>query len=134
MSLFSSIPLLVIVVLVYFVVELIAPGTSGAVVLALKLPSGADMALRGGDLIIGLGLVLLYGEILKSTRTSSASVIDHVTSMGLFVTCLVLFIVWSAAGTGTFFLITLMTLVDVVAGFTVTISAARRDVDVATLQ
>ncbi|CAK0763376.1 conserved membrane hypothetical protein [uncultured Gammaproteobacteria bacterium] len=133
MSLFASIPLLIVVVIFYFVLEIIAPGASGKVMMALDLPSGSHMELRGGDLLVGLGLVLLYGEILKSTRTSVASVVDHMTSMGLFVICLVLFIVWGKAGTGTFFLITLMTLIDVVAGFTVTISAARRDVDVATL-
>jgi hypothetical protein len=80
-----------------------------------------------GELLIGIGLILLYGEILKATRISTAAVIDHVLSMAVFVLCLVLYILVPACGTGTFLLITLMTLIDVIAGFTVTISTARRD-------
>lgn len=133
MSLFGSIPLLVLVVVIYFIAEVVAPGSSAKLALSVGLPSGGHLDLHTGDLIVGLGLVLLYGEILKSTRTSAASILDHAFSMGLFVACLVMLIVLPKAGTGTFFLITIMTLLDVLAGFTVTISAARRDVDVATL-
>ena len=133
MSFFCSVPLLVLVVVLYFALEMIAPGASVKVALALDLPSGGRLELRAGDLMVAFGLVLLYGEIFKSTRTSTASILDHAFSMGLFVVCLLLFLLTPKAGTGAFFLITVMTLLDVLAGFTVTISSARRDVDVATL-
>jgi hypothetical protein len=96
-------------------------------VLTLGLISGATWQLTGGELLVAAGLVLLYIEIFKSTRSSAASIIDHVLSLVLFVVCLVEFLVWPAAGTGTFFLIMTMTLIDTIAGFTVTISTARRD-------
>jgi hypothetical protein len=47
----------------------------------------------------------------------------------LFILCLVEFLLFPAFATSTFFLVTLMVLLDVLAGFIVTIVAARRDVD-----
>ena len=81
-----------------------------------------------GDLLVLAGLVLLYIEIFKATRTSTASIVDHLLSMALFVICLVEVIVLQGFGTATFVILTLMTAIDVVAGFTVTISGARRDI------
>ena len=71
--------------------------------------------------------LLLFVEVLKSTRTGGDSVVDHALSMMVFVACLILFLVWPLAGTSLFFLIMLTTLVDVIAGFSVTIRSARRD-------
>ena len=50
--------------------------------------------------------------------------------MLLFVALLVELLLLPAFATSTFFLITLMVLLDVLAGFIVTIVAARREVDV----
>ncbi len=49
--------------------------------------------------------------------------------MLLFIVCLVEFLLFSAFATSTFFLVTLMVLLDVLAGFIVTIVASRRDVE-----
>lgn len=81
-----------------------------------------------GDLLVAIGICVLYLEILKATRTSAAAVLDHALSIIVFVICLLEFLLIPQMGTASFFLITLMTFVDVIAGFTVTISAARRDV------
>ncbi|CAK0749282.1 conserved membrane hypothetical protein [Azospirillaceae bacterium] len=125
-----SIPLLLPLVVIYFILAFLIPSTLGGVALAVTLPSGIGLVLRGGDLLLALGLLLLYVEILKSTSSAAASVLDHGLSLVLFILCLILFIVAPAAGTSTFFLILIMTLLDVVAGFTVTIAASRRDVGV----
>ena len=118
---FNVVPLLSIVVVAYFGVAFSAPA-------ALVHP--ALWMLTTGDLLVAVGLFVLYLEILKSVRTSIASVIDHGLSLALFALCLVLFITVPAAGTGTFFLIMVMTLLDVIAGFTVTLAASRRSVDI----
>jgi hypothetical protein len=47
--------------------------------------------------------------------------------MIVFVACLILFLIWDRAATSTFFLLMLMAMTDVIAGFSVTINAARRD-------
>ena len=118
---FNVVPLLSIVVVAYFGVAFSAPSA---------LVSPALWMLTTGDFLVAVGLVLLYLEILKSVRTSIASVIDHGLSLALFALCLVMFIVLPQAGTGTFFLIMVMTLLDVIAGFTVTLAASRRSVDI----
>jgi hypothetical protein len=92
------------------------------------MPSGAALTFSIGELLVGLGLILLYLEVLKSTRTSTASIIDHVLSMALFVFALLELILARGMGTGAFALVVLLTLIDVIAGFTVTISTARRDI------
>jgi hypothetical protein len=45
----------------------------------------------------------------------------------MFAACLILFLVWDKAATSTFFLLTLMSMVDVIAAFAVTVKAARRE-------
>jgi hypothetical protein len=69
-----------------------------------------------------------YIEIFKATRPNNFSILDHVFSLLVFIAFLIEFIAFPQAGNSTFFLITLMAFIDVVAGFTVTISTARRDI------
>ena len=57
-------------------------------------------------------LVALYVEMLKSTRTGTSSVIEHSLSVLLFVVFLIEFIVVPGAGTATFLLLTLMSLLS----------------------
>jgi hypothetical protein len=80
------------------------------------------------DLFIALGLFALLLEVIKATRTGSASILDHVLSMLAFVGALVAFLVWPMAATSTFALLTAMALIDVVAGFWVALRTARRDI------
>lgn len=80
-----------------------------------------------GDLLLAAGLVLLYLEVFKATRTGVASIIDHLLSIGLFIACLLEFLLFPEMATATFLILTLITLIDVIARFTITISSARRD-------
>jgi len=128
MRLIKNLPLLVVVVAAYNLAVILGDARIDAELAQFALLSGAVWVVTTGDLLLGLGLVLIYAELVKATRTSSAAIVDHVLSLGLFVICLVEFIALPAAGTGVFFLITLMCLIDVIAGFTVTIVAARRDI------
>jgi hypothetical protein len=89
-------------------------------------PDGMDIRLS--DFMIGLGMILFLFEMLKATRYSRSTIIDHMLSMVVFVIFLIELLVVPGAGTAMFLLLTLMSLLDVVAGFTVTISTARRDI------
>ena len=128
MQLIKNIPLLLFIFIAYNVVLLTSPASLDANVLQIALLSGAQWTFSGAELLLALALVALGGEIIKSTRSSNASIIDHALSMLLFVAFLLEFIAWKPAGSSTFFLITLMSFIDVMAGFTVTISSARRDI------
>jgi hypothetical protein len=76
-------------------------------------------------------LVFLFIEVAKSTRTTAMEVVNHGLSMLVFVICLIEFVTLQKFATSTFFLITAMSFFDVVAGFTVSIVAAKRDLGVA---
>lgn len=125
----SSVPLLAFVVIAY-----VAFASGGAdftlTRFTVPMPSGAVWNISLGDMMLAFSLFVLFFEVLKSTRTGGNSVVDHALSMMVFVACLILFLVWPPAGTSLFFLIMLTTLVDVIAGFSVTIRSARRDYSV----
>ncbi len=90
--------------------------------------STVSWSFNWGDLILLLTLLLLFVEILKATYTSTASLLDHGLSMLVFIACLVEFLLVDAAFTSVFFLIMVATLIDVVAGYTIGIRVARRDI------
>jgi hypothetical protein len=120
-------PLLILVLAAYNAVVFFTKLTTESAVFAIALPSKDALAVSLGGLLVALGLLLLYVEIVKATRTSTVAVVDHVLSMAVFVAALLEFLLLKGFGTLTFFLITLMTFIDVIAGFTVTIQGARRD-------
>ena len=80
-----------------------------------------------GDLIVLLTLGLLFVEVIKSTRTSATQVLNHALSMLTFVIGLTEFLVLRGFSTTTFFFVVVMAFFDVVAGFTISIVGARRD-------
>ncbi|HEV3241913.1 MAG TPA: hypothetical protein VGY14_01460 [Methyloceanibacter sp.] len=122
----SSVPLLAFVVIAY--VAFAAAGADFVLTrFTVPMPSGGAWQISLGDMMLAFSLFVLFFEVLKSTRTGGNSVVDHALSMIVFVVCLILFLVWPPAATSLFFLIMLTTLVDVIAGFSVTIRTARRD-------
>lgn len=122
----SAVPLLAFVVIAY--VAFASGGADFALTrFTVAMPSGGMWAITLGDMMLAVALFVLFFEILKSTRTGGNSVVDHALSMIVFVVCLILFLIWPPAATSLFFLIMLTSLIDVIAGFSVTIRAARRD-------
>jgi len=97
-------------------------------VTSVHMMSGATWTMSLGDLFIVVSLVILFFEIFKATRRSSVALLDHLFSMALFVIFLVEFLLVQGAATQIFFILMLVSLVDVIAGFTVSIKSASRDV------
>jgi hypothetical protein len=135
---FSAIPLLAIPVLLYNLVLLTqkggvntadAPSRMSSTLFDINMTSGGIWPVNLGDLFLAASLVVLFVELLKSTNSRNIAIINHSLSMILFVICLVEFLLLKGFATSVFFLITLMVLLDVLAGFIVTIVASRRDID-----
>jgi hypothetical protein len=97
----------------------------------LHLPSGADWKLISGDLLISFALLILLVEMLKATRLGRRNVLDHVLSIILFGCLLAEFVAIKEAATSTFFLLVVISFVDVVGGFAVSARVARRDLQLA---
>ena len=68
--------------------------------------------------------------MLKSTRMSTRTIIDHMLSTVLFIAMLVEFLLVKQAASSTFFLLLVISFVDVIGGFTITIRTAQRDISV----
>lgn len=96
-------------------------------VLTLSMVSDARFTLLFGDVLIVAALVCLFVEIVKATRTSSPTIVDHAMSLAVFVVHLVEFLTVAGAATSVFFILMMIALIDVVGGFTITIRGARRD-------
>jgi hypothetical protein len=134
-----AIPLLFIPVILYAIVVLsglVGTGGLAAAEQALRDPlfsipmvSGSGWNVGTGDLILFLSLILLFFELLKSTSSQKVAIVNHALSMILFVFCLVAFLLFPGFATSTFFLILTMVMLDVLAGFIVTIISARKDLD-----
>ena len=134
-----AIPLLVVPVVIYNMVILLGAGGAdpllgptavlGEVLFRVPMTSGATWSISVGDLILFLSLILLFVELLKSTSSQRVAIVNHALSMALFVICLVEFLLLPGFAGSVFFLILTMVLLDVLAGFIVTIIASRRDFD-----
>ncbi|MGI9365357.1 MAG: hypothetical protein ACR2O8_09260 [Rhizobiaceae bacterium] len=99
-----------------------------AEIFTLPMMSGALWLYNLGDLMITVGLVLLFIEILKATRIGKMSILDHLLSILVLMIFLVEFLMVPAASTSVFFGLMMMTLIDVMAGLSVSIRSATRDV------
>ena len=125
-------PLLLIPVLIYALIAA-ASGDRGAdaslqgSVFSMPMLSGGRWVFRLGDLVLVLGLVTMFIEILKAARTKSDALVNHSLSMVLLVVTVIAFLIVPGFGTSVFFLLMIMCLLDVIAGPIVSIVAARRD-------
>jgi hypothetical protein len=130
----AAIPLMIVPLIVYnlVLIGLIGGGVSalGSTITSLSMMSGATWTMSLGDLLITVSLVLLFIEVLKATRTGSWSVIDHMLSMFVFVAFLVEFLLVRDAATQVFFILMVIAFIDVIAGFSVSIRSAGRDVSI----
>lgn len=132
-------PFLLIPVLVYNLFAAFSggtvPGTDTPKMLAgiesaaisVTMISNVRFNLSWGDVLLTFSIIFLFVEVIKSTRTYAPTIINHMASMILFIFCLIEFLLLPSFGTSTFFLLTMMVLVDALAGMIVTIVSARRD-------
>ena len=124
-------PLLLITFAIYNIIAFLMPGVSWTgTLMDVHMMSGADWTMSAGDILIALAVILLFGELMKSTRIGMRSVVDHALSLILFLAMLVEFILVRQAGTSTFFLLLVISFVDVLGGFAVSLRSAQRDLTV----
>jgi hypothetical protein len=128
-------PLLIIPFLIFNAIAFTLYGGSPAgwasQLFQIRMVSGTEWTLTSGDVLLVVGLICLFFEVLKSTNTGRTSVVEHMLSTALFVVFLIEFLLAGAAASSVFFLLMIMSIVDVVAGFTISITGAGRDVTMA---
>ncbi len=130
-------PMILIAVVAYNVIILggMAAGQPATALLdsnvSLAMFSGDAWRISVGDGLLTLALAMLFVETVKAANSTHREILNHALSMLTFVAALVEFIVLKGFGTSIFFLITLMCLFDVVAGYTISIITAKRDLTMA---
>lgn len=131
MRMLLAFPALAVVIVFYNIL-----GASGSMIepeslfFDTVLPSGTEIFFKVGDLFVLGGLLALFFEILKAARLAPAIILDHILSTAVFIVALVEFLLVGFCGTVTFLVLTVMALIDAVAGFSVSILSARRDYSV----
>ena len=126
-------PLLLIPFAVYNMIAFLTPGVGWTTPVAtVHMMSGEDWVVTWEDMLLAFAILLLAIEIMKSTRMGMRSIVDHVLAMALFIAMLVEFLLVPQAGTSTFFLLTMIGLVDVLGGFIISIRSSQRRVEVET--
>jgi len=124
-------PLLLIPFAIYNIVAFLMPGVDWTHTLTtVHMVSGGDWTMSTGEMLVTLAILLLTGEVLKSTRIGIRTVLDHGLSFVLFLGMLIEFLLVQRAASGTFFLLLVISFVDVLGGFAVTLRSAQRDLTV----
>ena len=110
-------PLLLVPLAIYNIVAWLMPTVSMAdPLIRLTLVSGTEWAINLSDILLALGLLLLLLEIVKGARPGSKYLTDHLLSLIVFGAAAAEFVMWPKFGTSTFFLLTLMAMVDFFGG------------------
>jgi hypothetical protein len=119
-------PLLVIPFAIYNMIAFLTPGLGWTTSVAtIHLISGQDWTVTPEEIILAFSILLLGVEVIKATRMGIRGLMDHILSMVLFI---VMLVEW--AGTSTFFILMVICLVDVLAGFIITARTAQRDIQI----
>ncbi len=121
----------------YFLYNALAfAGKDGAVLarnlLETPLMSGAVFVFAVEDALMCAGVIMLFIEIYRSSRPGGASVVKHGLAVVTLIAFIVEFVVARQVGRASFFILGLMASLDVIAGFTISVTAARRDVSIGT--
>ena len=124
-------PLLLIPFAIYNIIAFLMPGLGWtAVLITVHMVSGADWTMSAGDMLVVLAVLTLFGEMMKSTRIGMRTVVDHALSLVLFLAFMVEFLLVKQAASSTFFLLLVISFVDVLGGFAVSLRSAQRGLTV----
>ena len=122
---FEMVPLLAIPVLLYGLFALVLSGGQGPDTFAqgiekglifITLPSGAPWAISGGDLLVLMGLIILFFELTRGVGVSRFAIVHHTLAVLLALGCAGAFLVLDAFSTSSFFFLMVMCWLDMVGG------------------
>jgi hypothetical protein len=118
-------PLLLIPLAICNIIVFLMPGVSFATPLfTLTLMSGVAWPVTLSDVLIALGILLLLFEVIKGARPGSKYFMDHLLSLVVFAGAAAEFVMLPQFGTSTYFLLTMLALVDFLSG--IALRARRR--------
>jgi hypothetical protein len=126
MILLRAFPFLALLVIAYNALIVFGARPTGVVVGEARLPSGDLWSISTGDVFVVTALVLLFVELV-SASARIVSLVNHALSLFVLLVCVVEFLLVQGCGTPEFLFITLIVAIDVVAGYSISVRLARRD-------
>ena len=139
MKILTLIPMMGIILIGYFVAVALGVGevTDGnpdpilrfftEPLFSIGLPSGGDWSFTLEHMFIAIALLFLFFELVKSTSIGGTAIAEMALSTIVFIIYLVCFLVVPAAATSVFFILMMISFIDVLAGYIIGIKVARRD-------
>jgi hypothetical protein len=110
-------PLLLIPLAIYNIIVFLMPTVSFTdPMVKLTLMSGAEWPVTLSDILLALGILMLLFEVIKGARPGAKYLTDYLLSLIVFAAAAAEFVLWSKFGTSTYFLLTLLALVDFLSG------------------
>lgn len=124
MFVLRAFPLLALVVVAWNSLVVFGSATATTVVGQTTLPSGELWPITTGDAFIVAAFALLAVEIFTA-RARTSSLVNHALSLVVFLVCAFEFLFVRKCGEAAFLIITLLAAIDVLAGYCISIRAAR---------
>ena len=110
-------PLLLIPLAIYNIIVFLMPGLSFAEPLVtVPMMSGAPWPVTLSDGLLALGILMLLLEVMKGARPGAKYLTDHLLSLIVFGAAIAEFLLWPRFASSTYFLLTLLALVDFLSG------------------
>jgi hypothetical protein len=97
------------------------------------LPSDKIWNPTTGQMMILFGVIILAVELIKATQSGQLTIVDHMLSVTVFIFYFAFFLSKPWAKSDVFVIIAAMSFLDVIAGLTITIAAAKRDISIGSL-
>jgi hypothetical protein len=126
MIILRAFPFLALVVIAYNALVVFGSTSTGTVAGEVRLPSGDLWSVSAGDVFIVTALAFLFVELV-SASARTVSIVNHALSLLLLLVCVVEFLLVQGCGTPEFLFITLIVAIDVIAGYSISVRLARRD-------
>jgi len=82
------------------------------------------------DAFLITGVFFLFIEIYKASTTGEYSTAETIVSFFTAIAYLTIFLIWDRAHTVEFFILMLMSFLDAIGGFVISINAARKDISI----
>ena len=113
-------PLLLIPLAIYNIIAFLMPGVplteQAEPLFKVMLVSGVEWPVTLRDMLLALGILMLMFEVIKGARPGAKYLMDHLLSLIVFGAAAAEFVLWPRFGTSTYFLLTLLALVDFLSG------------------
>src|SRR5262249_25147391 len=115
-----GVPLLIFPFAIYNIFVFLMPGFAwNTEIWHFRVMSGGEGGITAGDAMIAGSVLILLIEVLHTSPMSRRTIIDHLLSMILFVGMAVEFLMVKEVASTTFFLLLVISFVDVAGGFAV---------------